>query len=218
MSIDFSKVTALSDSYGNITQITDASGRVIWSGRELIQGSMILRPSADIYVGHALIPVDSTAAYLLINEETSDGSSTKIQTNNTASLYEAESKFVLTNVSQLEVSKYTVSSVNIYADSANYEGNSNESYNEFVLEINGVETSAYRATTMKNGINISVPDAIPLINEAIAVTGTLPSINIKIKSRAGEYVSSGMGGGSDKTRTEDADVTQVYVTLGYEGY
>ena len=31
MSVDFSKITELSDSYGNITQITDASGRVIWN-------------------------------------------------------------------------------------------------------------------------------------------------------------------------------------------
>ena len=31
MSVDFSKITGLSDSYGAITQITDASGRVIWA-------------------------------------------------------------------------------------------------------------------------------------------------------------------------------------------
>lgn len=37
-----------------------------------------LRPSADISIGHKLIPEDATAAYLLLNEEVSDGSSTYI--------------------------------------------------------------------------------------------------------------------------------------------
>lgn len=211
MSIDTSKITGWSDSVrGNVTQITDASGRVIWSGRELIQGSMILRPSADIYVGHSLYPSSSTHAYLLINEETSDGSSTIIKTETPLVIH--ESKFVLSNTTQLEVSKYTISSVVIYAQGSN-STSSDDTYTEFVLEINGTQTSAQRVGHIKSAKSVNVFDAIPLINEAVAVTGTLPSINIIIRSFGGEYENENKG-----TRTDIVDLTQVYVTMGYEGY
>lgn len=41
-------------------------------------GTITLRPSADISVGHQLYPSDSEAAYLLINEEVADDNSTYI--------------------------------------------------------------------------------------------------------------------------------------------
>lgn len=213
--MNFATLQSLTIPEGNVTQITDASGRVIWNGRELIVGSMILRPSADISVGHSLVPTNSTIAYLLINEEVSDNASTYITGRSISAV--SESKFVLSNTSQLEVSQLTVTSVTICADSYDFQGRSTNAYNEFVLEINGKETVAYRVTSMKDLVSISVPDAIPLINEVVANTGTLPSINITIRSLGGEYTDSGsMGGG--KTKDEFPDVTQVYVTLGYEGY
>ena len=51
MSVDFSKITELSDSYGNITQITDASGRVIWAvsgGKVILEVEKI---TSDTYAG-----------------------------------------------------------------------------------------------------------------------------------------------------------------------
>lgn len=42
MSIDFSKVTALSDQYGNIVEVTDASGRVMWSAATLWEDRAVL--------------------------------------------------------------------------------------------------------------------------------------------------------------------------------
>lgn len=81
MSIDYSKVTGLSDHIGNIVKITDASGRVLWSSAPPFDGIIYLRPSADISVDSAitLTPADATAAYLLINEEVSDGAATIIE-------------------------------------------------------------------------------------------------------------------------------------------
>lgn len=51
--------------------------------------TFILRPDEDISIGHTLSPTDSTAAYLLINEEVADDASTYISlvhsgTNSTA--------------------------------------------------------------------------------------------------------------------------------------
>ena len=175
-----------------------------------IISSMILRPSADISVGHELVPVSSTEAYLLINEEVSDGSSTYIRVLNNSAV--SESKFAMTNTTQLEVSKYTILSAIIYADTP-YENKSDNSYYEFILEINGIETSAYRFSGKnKGGFTISAIDAIPLINEVVAVTGMLPNINIIIKSYGGEYVDGNKGG------YDYCALSQVYVTLGYEGY
>lgn len=79
MSIDFSKITGWRDQYGVVTQIADASGRVIWSANTF-DGIIYLRPSADISVDETftLTPSDATAAYMLINEEVSDGEATTI--------------------------------------------------------------------------------------------------------------------------------------------
>ena len=205
--IDFSTLQGLTIPEGVVIQITDASGKVIWNGKKL--GSAILRPSADIYVGHRLIPASSTEAYLLINEEVSDGISTYIMVSNEPV---SESKFAMTNTTQLEVSKYTILSAIIYGDIPS-ENKSGDSYYEFILEINGVETSAYRIHGGSKGdFTISAIDAIPLINEVVAVTGMLPNINIIIKSYGGEYVNG------NKTSEDSCALSQVYVILGYEGY
>jgi hypothetical protein len=81
MSINFTGVTGIEDDYGNVTKITDASGRVLWSSAPPFDGFVYLRPSADISVDSAitLTPADATAAYLLINEEVSDGAATIIE-------------------------------------------------------------------------------------------------------------------------------------------
>ena len=49
-------------------------------------GTIILRPSGDISVGHILYPEGSTAAYLLLNEETADGTSTYIKSSTVSSV------------------------------------------------------------------------------------------------------------------------------------
>ena len=73
--IDFSTLQGLTIPEGVVTQIADASGRVIWSAVPPFDGFIYLRPSADISVEETftLTPSDATAAYLLINEEVSDG-------------------------------------------------------------------------------------------------------------------------------------------------
>ena len=65
---------------GNVTQIADASGRVLWSSAPPFDGFIYLRPSADCGVDGAFIrtPSDATAAYMLINEEVSDGEATTL--------------------------------------------------------------------------------------------------------------------------------------------
>lgn len=77
--IDFFTLQGLTIPEGMVTQIMDASGMVLW---KLATGgnAYYLRPIADISVDSTitLTPTDATAAYMLINEEVSDGGSTTI--------------------------------------------------------------------------------------------------------------------------------------------
>lgn len=82
MSIDLSKVTALSDEKGVLTQIADASGRVLWKQAPK-SVTVILRPTADIDPKHNVYPSGS-AVYACIDEEVADGDATYIYGSGTA--------------------------------------------------------------------------------------------------------------------------------------
>lgn len=208
--MNFATLQGLTIPEGNVTQITDANGRVIWSAVKEV-GALTLRPSADISVEHDLNPADSTAAYLLINEESQDGSSTYIESNATTSGGASVSKFKLAVSGQALAKSFVVTSVNIVGSA--YSGLYSGTYkNEFRLEINGTETASVTDTSAKSSFDFSVSDAIALINEAVATSGALPDINIIITS----YMFKDSPSGSNKEETFRSGVTQVYVVLGYE--
>ena len=98
-------------------------------------GTFILRPSADISVGHTLYPSDSTAAYLLINEETDDGSSTYITSNSSSGL---TSKFALSGNIPSELAKVT--NIKVVHVSSNAASNYTSIIN-YSLEIDGTKVS-----------------------------------------------------------------------------
>lgn len=215
--IDFSTLQGLTIPEGAVTQIADASGRVIWSAVKEV-GSLILRPSADISVDHFLYPNDGTAAYLLINEEVSDGSSTYIYAGSSTSLsgiYNSTSIFKLDDVAQLSGKGFTVTSVNVVGTgySPTGDGNGQVYRNDFKLEINGKETAIVTTDAGKGTFDISMLDAALMINEAVATTGMFPNINISVTSHMHAYVNS-----SGKDSTAKSGVTQLYVVIGYEYY
>lgn len=78
--IDFSRCVGWTIPEGNVVQVADAGGRVLWRPEGKLPGTFYLRPSADIYLSSniTLTPADAAAAYLLINEEEHDDDSTKI--------------------------------------------------------------------------------------------------------------------------------------------
>lgn len=211
--IDFSTLQGLTIPEGVVTQITDASGVVLWSAVKEV-GSLILRPSADISVGHKLVDNlggEITSAYLLINEEISDDSSTYIESPTGEHGSSVTSKFKLSVSGQLINKPFVVTSVNVMGQTmANSANETYEYKNEFWLEINGVETSTVECTTNKSAFDLAISDAIWLINEAVATNGTLPNININVTSYTfvPQNVKTAIPHGSG--------VTQVYVVLGYE--
>lgn len=166
----------------------------------MASGTLILRPSADISVGHTLYPAGSPNAYLLISEEESDYSSTCISTSDTAA-----STFRLSGAGQ--AFKHRVTSIYIHGDEY-VSGNGGTNY--YQLDINGLLTGEIEQnpTASKHTITLSVPEAVEIINSYVSINRCLPAINISIRSIAD---TSG-----EKSTTSKVGVSQVYLGISYE--
>lgn len=182
----------------------------------MAEGTLILRPSADIYVEHVLYPSDSTFAYLLINEEESDGFSTYIRSKPVSALTASEisstSKFRLSNTSAVGDKPFFVTSVMVFGTS--YCSQTEYARNSFTLEINGVAVKSdgvdedYKGGGWFGG---AFYEAIAIINDYLVVNKVLPEINIIVESTS--WDATGMG---NKVKLAESGVSQLYVTLNYE--
>ena len=76
--MNFATLQGLTIPEGAVTQIADASGRVLWSAEKVVVGNWYMRPSADIAVGHSY-GGNAGNTYLKINEEVSDNEASYIQ-------------------------------------------------------------------------------------------------------------------------------------------
>ena len=74
--IDFATLQGLEIAEGEVTEITDAAGRVLWKSGPSV-ATVILRPTADIQFGYNAYPAGS-AGYSCIDEEVADGDATYI--------------------------------------------------------------------------------------------------------------------------------------------
>lgn len=166
----------------------------------MASGTLILRPSADISVGHALNPAGSSNAYLLISEEESDYSSTYIYTGDTAT-----STFRLSGAGQ--AFKHRVTSIYIHGDEY-VSGNGGTNY--YHLDINGLLTGEIEQnpTSSKHTITQSVPEAVEIINSYVSINRCLPTINISVRSEAST--------GGEKAATSYVGLSQVYLEMSYE--
>lgn len=108
--MNFATLQGLTIPEGVVTQIADAQGNVLWSSAPPFDGTIILRPSADISVdsNFTLVPSDATAAYMLINEEVSDGAATRIYINDSlVSSCIAIAKFSLSGNESAKITRVT---------------------------------------------------------------------------------------------------------------
>lgn len=239
MSIDFSKVTGLSDSRGNIVQITDAAGRVLWSAVPAFDGTIILRPSADISVDStiALVPPDATAAYLLVNEEVSDGEATmlNLDANNFDNRATGAARFVLGGYVPKNISRvkniYVVASGD--GDPHNDKDSSTSRIN-FLLRVGGmtqyyfmpnttglwnnffdsknfdpIELFVYTKSEDGGGtfLGATTEELCAEINAYISANGTLPNMELTLDM----MVKTG-----DSKESGYVRVSQVYVALECE--
>ena len=165
--MNFATLQGLTIPEGVVTQITDASGRVLWkSGPSVV--TVILRPTADISVTHSVYPAGS-AAYSCIDEEVADGDATYIYgTANTTDIKFSgviPDGMTVVGAKAVYVGKYkdnnyqAVCSVAVIGADNNGVGSAavnivSESYAQFIADGDDAFVSALNA--LGNG-NVSVP-------------------------------------------------------------
>lgn len=211
MSIDFTKLQSLETDRGAVVEITDASGRVIWSAKKNVVGTLYMRPSVDISLEHRVYPSGLSAGYLAISEEVSDGSTTYIyvetdtKTTNPSEV-EATSIFGLTISKDVIVEKILVA--RLMCDIRNTVNDENERQKTTCsLIVNGVEvcTGYILTTVMANGeedrvdtlTGMDMSVFISTVNQYIQENGgNLPSIYLKVHNyaKASGTVNSALSG------------------------
>lgn len=198
-------------------------------------GTIILRPSADIFIGHTLAPLDSTVGYVLINEETTDLSSTFIGARMLSSdfvddglIINESSEFELSAIDNIPNEKIIITGVKIHS----YGTNGSDSdilsnkiglcvngevcrlhdilYTDFILNDDGTE-GIY-------GYNV-VDDieSIQMLNKHLLKTdiGIIPSISIQFITSVGDY----NGDPDDKFKyVYCPTLSTIWVELSYETY
>ena len=192
--------------------VGDSNGkaRLCWSAEEVIN-TLYLRPSADVSVGHSLYPADSTAAYLLVNEEISDGSSTYIRSTHSdkSNMTSAASQFALSSAKPIKSGRVT--SANLVCV-ANYSGTTNnllrvtltidgEIFGEYIEQVNNTLYSNYDFSFVSNS------DMVNLINEYITNNGAIPPITLSV-------ITAAMASSSKNAGT--MSITQIYLELNGE--
>lgn len=208
MSINFSTLQGLTIPEGVVTQIADASGRVIWSASKTVN-VLYLRPSADISVGHSLYPADSPSAYSLVNEEVNDGNSTYIYSvhADTDAADEATSSFVLSPTKHAKAK--SVTSGTIVYDHVTSSGVQNPFIYHNILKVGETDIDYLEySSTLKSDVTTYErelqSDELEAINSYVSQNGTVPSITFEIKAT-----------GTCSSSKNDGNVStgQIYIEL-----
>ena len=235
--MNFATLQGLTIPEGNVTQITDAYGNVLWKlavdeGDEYVY----LRPSADISVDDTLTlhPADATSAYMLINEEVSDGSATYIEAIASAdnSTVYGTARFALSGTMP---KNRTVTDIYVgvcaKAD-ANDDYNITKSRIYITLYINGESASVgppgttgiwtgWEGTTFAEQLKlgfagfasdslIGTQTVLKFINEYVAANGVLPDMEVRIELYGYAYANG------SKTSYGSAGISHFYVALKCE--
>lgn len=222
--IDFSTLRGLTIPEGNVTQIVDASGKVIWRAKKERVGKLYMRPSVDISLEHMIYPSSLLHGYLAICEEVSDdgvtyiGVKTDTKTSNPSDV-NATSTFGLTITDEVIVNK--VLSAKIVCIEYTLGGKENAAYQDITCSIgvNGTEVGSgfkeirYEANGtqffLTNTLdNIDMSQFISIVNQYIQENrGNLPTITLTVQNRA--YAS---GAANSST----SGLTQAYIELECE--
>lgn len=174
-------------------------------------GVFYLRPSADISVEHTLHPSDSTAAYLLINEEVSDENSTYIVAESDHFARTVTSVFKMAGTVPNE--KIKVTNISVGVSSKSYTGNVGSHTCE--ITINGVSSisqfqpGATLGSEFKTS-SLSCDDLLDVVNTYIATNGIggFPDVIATIMSDFPDYESP-------KGTYPGVYVSQVYMEVTY---
>lgn len=165
-------------------------------------GKFYLRPSADISVGHTLHPADSTAGYLLINEETADNGSTYICLNHSGKSSSASSQFMLTG--NVPTGDITITGIKLKHVSMCSTTNLSTRNVECSIDASGVVvTTSTSVSTTYTLYEHDITDAsfIDVFN-----SDNFPSVTLTINTV----------GATSTSKSASIDTTQVYLEISYD--
>ena len=182
-----------------VTQITDASGRVLWE--KIAAGSVIWRPTATISCDATAYP--NVSAYignehLLINEEVSDGDATYLWSNGVNRTAEFQLGGKIPPINR------TITSVTWYA--VPWSGSANDVW--VTLYIAGQKLAKTGYISADKDSNGSFDVAVTLINNYLAENKAFPPITAEMTFNYSEASSKG--------DAEESGVSQFYIVLAYE--
>ena len=203
--MNFATLKGLTIPEGVVTQITDASGRVLWKSGPSV-ATVILRPTADITFGYNAYPAGS-AGYACIDEEVADGDASYI--------YGASYGQTQFTMSGTIPNGMSVTAAKLVCVMKYYQNTS--AYNGAVSVMPSIGETSYTATVGTN--NTNTPDYTANVytqresdfsEDFIDALNTLGSGNISFP--AGFLISSPM-----EVKDKNVYCTQLYIELTCEG-
>lgn len=191
-------------------------------------GFVYLRPSADISVDSTLTftPSDIAAAYMLINEEVSDGATTCLSAIATADNIDvqATAKFRLDGYIPEQITK--VNNINLFVSATTSELDTTDSgywstgyiwvrlyfgeYKWYASFSDSAISHGFEGSDYTPLQALNTEDLLSAVNAYIADNGVLPSIELEIGLSAERY------GESNKYSYGYAEVSQAYIILECE--
>lgn len=238
--IDFSRCVGWAIPEGNVVQVADGSGRVLWRSAANLTGTFYLRPAEDISVDGEIVPTPAgiAAAYMLIDEEVTDASATTIGVAASAENTSARgtAKFRMGGSVPKGVEEVTnihfvvsamVSGVNDVASEDGYGATANV-YTSITVDgtshmwrpvghLDSPVASDYVNANFdpRECETHNKQEILDAINAALSETGELPDIVLEVELSAREYTAS-----SAKDNTTMgygyAKMSQAYIALDYK--
>ena len=214
--INFATLQGLSIPEGVVTQITDASGMVLWSAVKE-EPFVYLRPSADISFTGAKYPEDLAYGYLAISEEVADGYTTYIGGSASGvggSLTSVEGTFLLSASIPPTIKKVTSGEFGIayIIDGTDEVSTEEPSGLKAKVTVSGVEYTLIVNESAFNGLKtVTIPSGlIDNINGYINANGVFPEITLYL------FAKSRITTDGTEKKTVNAKIDQVYLALEYE--
>lgn len=176
--------------------------------------SFILRPNADVKVGHKITPSDSLYAYQLINESVPDGMATAI----TAAGDEIVVEENYTSMFKLNGNFPTIGKIdNVVVGLVAFmslKGANIDDYHYIDLIVNGMsygEKMVCSHTTTEQILHtVQYPEIVGVVNEYLKKHNEFPEISVSIRS---SMMGRNLSGNKSDTRL--AYITQMYSEFYY---
>lgn len=204
--IDFSKLKGLTIPEGVVSQITDASGRVLWSAVQP-ETTLIVRTVGDCSFGHATkYPTDAASFSSLVNEEIADDDATYIKLGATGTMSSSGQSYDRIYLADIvDIPKGEVVSGYLFVRA--YRESNTSMRASLVFDGGSNLTSSYmQATGAYEDITMLLPtESISSINEYISQNQKMPALYVYFEVSC------------SAPKTAYVRITQVYLSLTFKG-